>query len=192
MGMGMGGEDAELEMFAQSMREDGSSEEEIAMFMAQIKQSGGIGNFMASMGMGGGGMAGMMGGMMGGMPDMDNMTEEDMMAAMGGMGGKGPMGGMGGMGAMFSAMGGSSGGASKKKTRVKFKRPSENHSTAPPRKAMLTLYAVLLLTGLSHKISLTSATIWISRHSPGLAVLAVYPAFRPFLRRVRPSTAVLT
>ena len=53
-------------MFAQSMREDGSSG---AMFMAQIKQSGGIGNFMASMGMGGGGMAGMMG-MMGGMPDM--------------------------------------------------------------------------------------------------------------------------
>ena len=60
------------------------------------------------------------------------MTVEDMMAAMGGLGDGDPMGGMGGMGAMFSAMGGSSGGASKKKTRVKFKRPSEKplHSAA--------------------------------------------------------------
>ncbi len=155
-GMGMGGgDDAELEMFAQSMREDGSSEEEIAMFMAQIKQSGGIGNFMASMGMGGagggGGMGGMMGGMMGamgGMPDMDNMTEEEMMAAMGGMGGGGSMGGMGGMfGAMGGAMGGGGSSGGKKKSRVKFKRPAEKPLHAAAKKGDVEALRTLLADG---------------------------------------------
>ena len=105
------------------------------MFTEQIKMSGGLGAFMSSMGMGGGGMPGMGGGMgggggmsgmggMGGGMDMDNlppgMTEEDFMAMMQQQGG----GGGGGMGGMMSGMMGGS-KPMKKKSRIKFQKPKE-------------------------------------------------------------------